>query len=127
LKGYAANILVYPYGAGSDNATVQAVASQYYLAARGTTVGKCNMASFDRYNINAYDVYHAVDMEDFAAYLNGTGGSNVTVLYYHKISASNEETTVSPETFQAQMQYLKDNGYTVKSLSELLLKEAPQN
>ncbi len=123
LKGYAANILVYPYGAGSDNATVQAVAAQYYLAARGTTEGKCNLTSFDRYNINAYDVYHDVDMEDFAVYLNGTGGSNVTVLYYHKISVSNEETAVSPETFQAQMQYLKDNGYTVKTLSQLLLKE----
>ena len=127
LKGYAANILVYPYGAGSDNATVQAVAAQYYLAARGTTEGKCNMTSFDRYNINAYDVYHDGDMEDFAAYLNGTGGSNVTVLYYHKISGANEETSVSPETFQAQMQFLQDNGYTVKTLSELLLKEAPEN
>lgn len=126
LKGYAGNILVYPYGAGSDNATVQAMVAQYYLAARGTIEGKCNMTTFDRYNINAYDVYHSVDMEDFAAYLNGTGGSNVAVLYYHKISVADEETAVSPEVFQAQMQYLQDNGYTVQTLCGLLLKEAPQ-
>jgi hypothetical protein len=29
------------------------------------------------------------------------------------------------ETFQAQMQYLKDNGYTVKTISELFLKTLP--
>ncbi len=123
LKGYCGNILVYPYGAGSDNATVQAVVAQYYLAARGATEGKCSMTTFDRYNINAYDVHHDVNMEDFSSYLNGTGGSNVTVLYYHKISDSNEETAVPPEAFQAQMQYLQDNGYTVKTLCKLLLKE----
>ncbi len=127
LKGYAANVLVYPYGAGSDNATVQAVVAQYYLAARGTQAGKCDMATFDRYSINAYDIYHNTTLADFGRLLNGTQGSNVAVLYYHKIGNENLDTAVTPETFQAQMQYLKDNGYTVKTLSELLLKEAPKD
>ncbi len=121
-RGYPANILVYPYGGAADNQTVRDAVAQYYLAARGTVEGKCNVTSCDRYSLQSYDVYHDVSMEDFTGYLNGTGGSVVTILYYHKISDENEDTAVSPETFQAQMQYLKDNGYTTETLSQLLLK-----
>ena len=61
----------------------------------------------------------------FAVYLEGTGGGNVTLLYYHKIGSQNEDTAISKETLQAQMQYLKDNGYMVESLSQLFLQTAP--
>jgi peptidoglycan/xylan/chitin deacetylase (PgdA/CDA1 family) len=124
-KGYPANVLVYPYGGASDNETVRDVVAQCYLAARGTVEGKCNLTVCNRYNLPSYDVYHDVSLEDYADYLNGTGGSVVTILYYHKISNENEDTAVSAETFQAQMQYLKDNGYTTQTLSGLLLKPAP--
>ncbi len=57
--------------------------------------------------------------------LEGTGGTNVTILYYHKIADGDEETAVSKETFRVQMQYLADNGYSVWTLGELFLKPAP--
>lgn len=123
-RGYPANILVYPYGDAGNNQTVQDAVAQYYLVARGTVEGKCNLSSFNRYNLQSYDVYHDVNMEDFARYLDGTGGANVTILYYHKIGSQNEDTAVSLETFQAQMQYIEANGYTVQTLSQLFLKPA---
>jgi peptidoglycan/xylan/chitin deacetylase (PgdA/CDA1 family) len=124
-RGYAANILVYPYGDSGKNQTVQEAVAQFYLLGRGTVEGKCNVASCNRYNLEAYDVYHDVDMADFKAYLEGTGGTNVTILYYHKIADGDEETAVSKETFRVQMQYLADNGYSVWTLGELFLKPAP--
>jgi peptidoglycan/xylan/chitin deacetylase (PgdA/CDA1 family) len=120
--GYPASLFVYPYGGASDNQTVRAGVAQYYLAARGTVEGKCNLTSIDRYSIQSYDVYPDVTAEDFQRYLDDTAGATVTVLYYHKIGYDAQDTAVSLGTFQAQMQYLYDNGYTVKSLEALLLK-----
>lgn len=124
-RGYPANVFVYPYGDSANNQTVTAAVAQYYLVARGTTEGKCNLTDCDQYNLSAYDVFHDLDRADYAAYLEGTGGANVTILYYHKIGSQNEDTAVSAETFQAQMQYLKDNGFTVETLSQLFLKTTP--
>ncbi|MGD6851707.1 MAG: polysaccharide deacetylase family protein [Candidatus Bathyarchaeia archaeon] len=124
-RGYPANIFVYPYGSAASNQTVQNAVAKYYLAARGTDVGKCNLDNCDRYNLQSYDVYHDVSMEDFTGYVNGTGGNVVTILYYHKIGNQNEDTAITLQTFQAQMQYLKDNGYTTETLSQLFLKTTP--
>ena len=124
-RGYPANVFVYPYGDSANNQTVGDAVAQFYLVGRGTVEGKCNLSSCDRYNLHSYDVYHDVNMEDYAAYLEGTGGENVAILYYHKIGNQNEDTTISKETFQAQMQYLKDNGYTVETLSQLFLQTVP--
>jgi len=124
-RGYPANVFVYPYGDSANNRTAADGVAQFYLVGRGTVEGKCNVTSCDRYNLHSYDVYHDVSMEDYAAYLEGTGGENVTILYYHKIGSQNEDTAISKETFQAQMQFLKDNGYTVETLSQLFLQTAP--
>jgi peptidoglycan/xylan/chitin deacetylase (PgdA/CDA1 family) len=124
-RGYPANIFVYPYGSAANNQTVQNAVAKYYLAARGTGEGQCNLNNCDRYSLQSYDVYHDVSMEDFAGYVNGTGSNVVTILYYHKISLENEDTAISLQTFEAQMQYLKDNGYTTETLSQLFLKTAP--
>jgi hypothetical protein len=99
--------------------------AQYYLVARGTDEGQCNITTADRYNLKSYDVYHDVTMQDFNDYVNGTQGNNITILYYHKISGDNEDTAISKEVFQAQMQYLKDNNYTVESLSQAFLRTLP--
>lgn len=120
-RGYSANIFVYPYGESADNQTVQEAVAQFYLVARGTAEGKCNLADCDRYNLQSYDVFHDVTIADFSACLEGTGGANVTVLYYHKIADGQEDTAVSSATFGAQMQYIHDSGYKVETLSELFL------
>jgi hypothetical protein len=85
------------------------------------------MSFFDRYNLKAYGVYNDTSLADFASYLNGTQGSNVTILFYHQISDEIDYTAVTQASFQTQMQYLKDNGYTVESLSQLFLKPLPTN
>ncbi len=127
LRGYAADVFVYPYGNAADNATVRAAVAQYYLVARGTEEGQCNMTALDKHNLNAYGVYNDTSLVNFASYLNGTQGSGVTILYYHQISDEIDYTAVTQASFQAQMQYLKDNGYTVESLSQLFLKPLPTN
>lgn len=124
-RGYPANVFVYPYGDSANNQTVEDGVGQFYLVGRGTVEGKCNVTSCDRYNLHSYDVYRDVSMEDYAAYLEGTGGENVAILYYHKIGNQNEDTAISKETFQAQMQYLKDNGYTGETLSQLFQQTVP--
>jgi peptidoglycan/xylan/chitin deacetylase (PgdA/CDA1 family) len=124
-KGYPANVFVYPYGDAANNDTVRKAVEQYYLVARGTDEGQCNMTTADRYNLSSYDIYHDMNLDDFASLLNDTQGSNITILYYHKISYDNEDTAITKQTFQTQMQYLKDNGYTVETLSQLFLKSTP--
>lgn len=122
-RGYSADILIYPYGEAANNETVRDAVAQIYQLATGTQSGKCDVYSIDRYNVNTYVVYNGATMQDFASYLNGTGGNKVTVLYYHKIGDDASNNSITKEAFQAQMQYLSDNGYTVKTLSGLFLKQ----
>jgi peptidoglycan/xylan/chitin deacetylase (PgdA/CDA1 family) len=127
LRGYPADVFVYPYGDAADNETVRVAVAQYYSVARGTEEGQCGMTCLDRYNLNAYGVYNDTSLADFASYLNGTQGNTVTILYYHQISDEIDYTAVTQASFQAQMQYLKDNGCAVESLSQLFLKPLPTN
>ncbi len=124
-KGYAADVLVYPYGDGDTNQTVQDAVAKYYLLARGTETGKYNITSPDRFTINSYGIYNDTTQADFADYLNGTQGNSITLFYYHKISPENVATAITAETFQAQMQYLKDHNYTIRTISQLFLKQIP--
>lgn len=120
-RGYPANVFVYPYGPSGNNETVQSQVAKYYLVARGTVEGKCDLSHCNRFNLEAYDVYHGVSMEDFTEFLEGTNGNNITILYYHKIDNGIEDTSVSKKTFQVQMQHLFENGYTIKNLSQIFL------
>ncbi len=124
-KGYAADVLIYPYGEAASNVTVRNAVSEYYLLARGTVTGKCDLTSFDRYNVDSYGIYRNTSLTEFASYLNGTQGSTITLLYYHKVSDENIDTAIAKENFQAQMQYLKDNNYIVRTISEQFLKQTP--
>jgi peptidoglycan/xylan/chitin deacetylase (PgdA/CDA1 family) len=120
--GYASDVLIYPYGEAATNDTVRAAVAKYYLLARGTDWGKCNLPMLDRYNVESYSIYRDTSIEAFATYLNGTVGNNVTVLFYHKVSDANQDNAVSLASFEAQMQYLRDNGYIVRTVSEQFLK-----
>ncbi|XES77614.1 MAG: polysaccharide deacetylase family protein [Candidatus Bathyarchaeia archaeon] len=125
-KGYAADILVYPYGEGDANQTVRQKVEQYYLLARGVNEGKCNLDAVDRYNLCSYGVYNDTTLEAFAAYLNGTQGNTITILYYHKIGNEPVNMAVTKEAFQTQMQYLEDHNYTVRTLTQQFLKPQPK-
>lgn len=118
--GYGADILIYPYGEAAHNQTVTEAVAKIYQMATGTEAGKTDLYTLNRFNVNSYIIYHDTTIEQLSQILNGTGGSNVSVLYYHKVG-NDGENSVSMAAFEAQMQYLSSNGYTVKTLSELFL------
>jgi len=120
--GYAADVLIYPYGEAASNDTVRAVVAQHYLLARGDDWGKCNLPSLDRYNVESCSIYHNTSIAEFTSYLNGTVGNQVTVLYYHKVSDI-DNGAVTLRAFESQMQYLKENGFIVRTISEQFLKQ----
>jgi hypothetical protein len=117
--GYAADILIYPYGEATHNQTVTAKVAQTYLAAVGLEAGKADLSTLNRYDINSYVIYNSTTIDQFAQILTGTGGNVVTVLCYNRIG----DDSVSRQAFEAQMQYLSSNGYTAETLSQLLLKK----
>jgi peptidoglycan/xylan/chitin deacetylase (PgdA/CDA1 family) len=125
-KGYAANIFVYPFGDGSNNGTVRNVVSEYYLLARATSKGSFNIASVERYSVNAFGITNTTSIQQFESYLNSTKGDVCTILYYHRIGDGSVNTMVTKDQFQTQMQYLKDNNYTIKTMDQLFLKPAPE-
>jgi peptidoglycan/xylan/chitin deacetylase (PgdA/CDA1 family) len=118
--GYGADILIYPYGEATHNQTVTDKVAQVYQAAVGLESGKTDLSTLNRYAINSYVIYNTTSLDQFAQILTGTGGKMVTVLCYNKIG----DDSVSTSAFEAQMQYLSSNGYTVETLSQLLLKPA---
>lgn len=120
--GYGADILIYPYGEASHNQTVTDKVAQIYLAAVGLEAGKADLSTLNRYNINSNVISSTTTLDQFAQILTGTGGNSVTVLIYNKIGDGNN--SVSNSAFEAQMQYLSSNGYTVETLSQLLLKQS---
>jgi hypothetical protein len=84
----------------------------------GLDAGKADISTLNRYDINSNIISNTTTLDQFAQILSGTGGNNVTVLCYNKIG----DDSFSRSTFEAQMQYLSSNGYTVETLSQLLLK-----
>jgi peptidoglycan/xylan/chitin deacetylase (PgdA/CDA1 family) len=124
-KGYAANILVYPFGEGTSNQTVKTIVSQYYLLARGTDKGTFNIGNGDKFAVNAFGVTNTTTNEQFKTNLNSIQGTTVAILYYHRIGDGSISTMVTKDQFQTQMQYLKDNNFTVLTMGQLFLKQAP--
>jgi peptidoglycan/xylan/chitin deacetylase (PgdA/CDA1 family) len=45
---------------------------------------------------------------------------SVPILFYHSFGYSGDLLTVTPENFEKQMKYIKDKGYNVISLNELV-------
>jgi hypothetical protein len=124
-KGYAADVLIYPYGEGFDNETVRDLTAQHYLLARGTESGKCNLNSLDRYGLHSYGIYHNITSTAFASFLNGTQGSTINHLFYPKL-ARNRRLCPSPQRLSKRKCSTSRNNYTIKTLSQEFLKNNPQ-
>jgi hypothetical protein len=123
-RGYGADILIYPYGEATHNQTVTATVATVYQAAVGVEAAKNDLSTLNRYDINSYIISDQTTLDQFTQILTGTGGGKVTVLCYNKVSDDTSGNSVSTTAFEAQMQYLSSNGYTVETLSQLLLKKA---
>ena len=129
LHGIQAGALIYPFGDGVDNDTVkQAVKDAGYLIARGTDDGIVDLSNptLDYYALNAFPIINSTNIPYFESNLEDVGGSNIAILLYHKIDPTdNDLETVSPDNFAQQMAYLHDNGFTVKTLSEVFFDITP--
>ncbi|HEY9753801.1 MAG TPA: polysaccharide deacetylase family protein, partial [Oculatellaceae cyanobacterium] len=127
--GVDAAALIYPYGEGINNATViQAAKDAGYLLARGTNDGTINLSdtALNYYKLNCYPIGNPITMTDFQSKLAGVSGSTIAILLYHKIQNDNVDAdTVTVAEFTQQMAYLHDNGYTVKTLSDVFFDTAP--
>jgi Predicted xylanase/chitin deacetylase len=126
--GIQAGALIYPEGENADNATVkQAVQNAGYLVAGGTNEGLIDVSSIpDYYAIPAYTMTDTTSLAYFESLLYGVSGSNVAMLIYQKVSDTTvDHDTVSVESFAQQMAYLHDNGYMVKTLSDVFFDITP--
>ena len=134
LKNHGINapIFVYPYGGGAGNATVESFVQKYYLAARGiestTAMGlSFNLTKhFDRFSLPAFAITNTTTLPDFKQFVNQASNSTVVIIYYHKIDYEKDDTATTPQMFAAEMQYLKDNNFTVMTMRQLLLEETQQ-
>lgn len=114
--GINTNVFVYPYGEGADNSTVRDVVSQYYSIARGTNEAQVSLLNYDKYDLNAYAITSNTTSAKFATYCN----HQLTIIFYHQITPLiTDPSIVSPTQFTDEMQYLKDNGYIVATLTDL--------
>ena len=113
-------IFVYPDGSGSGNATVESLVQKYYLAARGITEKPLDIAqAFDKFALPAYEIVNRTTLPDFEKIVNHASNSKIAVVYYHKIDNEEVDTATTPQMFASEMQYLKDNNFTVMTLRQL--------
>lgn len=118
--GINSPILIYPDGGGAGNATVESITQQYYCLARSINPSSLNMSKpFDRYDIPAYTIQNTTTINQFENMVNSANNSTIVIVYYHRIDYENVNTAITPQEFTAQMQYLKDNNFTVETMKQL--------
>jgi len=125
--GINAPLFVYPEGKGAGDIDIEKLVQQHYYAACSINHGSLDMNQpFDPYAIPRYVVGKTTTMEMFERYVNQASDSTIVIIYYHNINNESESTSVTPEAFAAQMQYLHDNNFTVQTLKQLFTTVAPE-
>ncbi len=126
--GYNPEIFIYPYGAGSDNSTVQSYVSNYYLCARSVDSGTNNVSDPEQYNLKTFVVLDYASLNrtnPIYHQLHSVKGNIIGVLCYHQIdNPEGEEYSISLQQFREQMKFLHDNNFTVMTMKQLFLKTA---
>ena len=123
-RGISSPVFVYPSGSGAGNAIVESFVQKYYVVARGIANNTLNLSSsFDRFNLPSYTIRNTTTLNMFQNIVDNAKGSEVVIIYYHKISNEKVETATSPELFASEMQYLSENNFTVMTLTQLFLKK----
>lgn len=131
--GSKATIYAPAYAAPENNDTVDGYMQKggYEFARNGYGTGSFqstrwdlptnSMNSLDKeFNHDTQAIMHAFPVE-----LQKGGNNNLPVIVYHNVNFLNQtdadwhNSTTTPETFDAEMKYLKDNGYEVHSLRDL--------
>ncbi len=121
--GFEVSTMIYPYYEWDDRIIECAIEADY-------TCGRCGWTQeriFDRttsdpkarYHVTAWQISNQ-DMDSFKLIVDKASPSSVVCLVYHFISDTGPEaTSTSIANFRAQMDYLKNAGYTVVPLPDL--------
>ncbi len=122
--GFEVNTMIYPYYEWDDR-VIEYVIEAGYTCARGgwPEEGAYDLATAEpkaRYHIPSRQITNQ-DLATFKKYLEKAGRYSVVSLVYHFISDTGPEITSTPvANFQAQMSYLKEAGFTIALLLDLI-------
>jgi len=118
-EGFSPELFVYPLGVGFDNSTVRDYVSKHYLAAKAVEDSEWDISDFDRYAITCFALKNDTSLSEFEDIAWNAGGTTVIVLLYHQFDTRGRFST-SRGQFVDEMSFLKANGFTVKTLSDLI-------
>ncbi|HYO06623.1 MAG TPA: polysaccharide deacetylase family protein [Phototrophicaceae bacterium] len=126
----------YPFNGGYENeAIVSKVAENYEIARTATDPLAFLDAGYDKYAIMGWShdsereeypsdedmLKRFVEVVESQSEHNSNGNVNaIPVLVYHNIGHESSDYTTSIELFESEMDYLKENGFKVISLSDLI-------
>jgi peptidoglycan/xylan/chitin deacetylase (PgdA/CDA1 family) len=122
--GFEVTTMVYPYYAWDDR-VIKYVREAGYTCARSgwSHEGAYDLTTADpeaRYHVSAWQITRQ-DMSRFQFIVSKASRQSVVSLVYHFISNTGPEETSTPvANFQAQMSYLKEAGFTVVPLPDLI-------
>jgi len=122
--GFEVTTMVYPYYAWDDRVVEYVMGAGYTCARGGWSKEKAyDLMTADtkaRYHTHAWQITNQ-DLEKFKQYVEKAGRHSVVCLTYHFISDTGPEATSTPvANFHAQMSYLKEAGFTVVALPDLI-------
>jgi peptidoglycan/xylan/chitin deacetylase (PgdA/CDA1 family) len=126
----------YPFNGGYENEAVVSKVAEHYEIARTATDPLAFLDSgYDKYAIMGWshdserDEYPSdedmlkrfVEVVESQSEHNANGNINaIPVLVYHNIGHESSDYTTSLDLFESEMKYLKENGFKVISLSDLI-------
>jgi len=122
--GFEVNTMIYPYYEWDDR-VIEYVIEAGYTCARGgwPEDGAYELNTSEtkaRYHIPSRQITNQ-SLEKFKSIVNKRGRNPVICLVYHFISDTGPEETSTPiANFQAQMSYLKEAGFTIALLPDII-------
>jgi peptidoglycan/xylan/chitin deacetylase (PgdA/CDA1 family) len=121
--GFIVDTIVYPFYEWDDRIIEYVIAANYTCGRAGWTsdfVYKTDTAdSNGKYHVTAWQITQE-DMNTFKTIVGRAGPTSVVCLVYHFVSDEGPQSTSTPiANFMAQMEYLKNNGFTVIPLPDL--------
>jgi peptidoglycan/xylan/chitin deacetylase (PgdA/CDA1 family) len=127
--GIKSKVFAPAFAKPENNSTVDNLISKHYEFARnGYGDGKYDSHRFNlpTNSMNSLDKKYGHDTQNIvSAFASEMKNSELPVLVYHNIANLQDtetnwhNSTTTPETFDAEMKWLKDNGYQVHSIGDL--------
>jgi len=118
--------LALPYG--DYDAAVTAAVRKHYAYCRTSDAGYNNYFNFDPYRIRVQYVLSNTSLEEIKGWLSRAARDKswLAILYHNVDNSADDEYSVAPEAFAAQMRALHDSGLPVKTVQQALAEVRPQ-